>query len=204
MSSSGFVAGSDTERESRAWQAAWEMPADTEKIRQQYQNRQNNARGQHFEREILAGCRMYQQHGMAAVDKTPEPFRVSEKGRDGIFTGRFSTPAQPDFQGTLYGGRSIVFEAKRTGRDRINRNVLTDTQMDVLEKHSRLGALCGVCVNIQDDFFFIPWNVWRDMKEMYGRQYLKAGDIAEYRVKFDGAVYFLQNIDTGIFTEGQA
>lgn len=97
-----------------------------------------------------------------------------------------------------------MFEAKRTGKDRITRNVLTDTQMDVLEKHNRLGALCGVCINIRDDFFFIPWNVWRDMKEMYGRQYLKAEDIEEYRVKFDGAVYFLQNIDTGIFTEGQA
>ena len=29
------------------------------------------------------------------------------------------------------------------------------------------------------------------MKEMYGRQYLKADDIEEYRVKFDGAVHFL-------------
>lgn len=179
-------------------------PLTEEKLKQQYQNRQNNARGQHFEREILAGCRIYQQHGIAVVDKTPEPFRVSSKGRAGIFTGRFSTPAQPDFQGTLKGGRSIVFEAKRTSRDRITRNVLTDAQMDALEKHSRLGALCGVCVNIQDGFFFMPWNVWRDMKEMYGRQYLKAGDIEGYRVKYDGAVYFLQNIDTGIFTEGQA
>lgn len=204
MGNNGFVTDSDTERELRAWQTAGEMPADEDKLRQQYQNRQNNARGQHFEREILAGCRLYQQHGIAVIDKTPEPFRVSEKSRNGIFTGRFSTPAQPDFQGTIKGGRSIVFEAKRTGKDRIARNVLTDAQMDALEKHSRLGALCGVCANIQDDFFFVPWDVWRDMKEMYGRQYLKAEDIAEYRVKFDGAVYFLQNIDTGIFAEGQA
>jgi recombination protein U len=42
------------------------------------------------------------------------------------------------------------------------------------------------------------------MKEMYGRQYLKAEDIEEYKVRFDGAVHFLQNIDTGIFAEGQA
>lgn len=75
------------------------------------------------------------------------------------------------------------------------RNVLTDTQMDVLEKHSRLGALCGVCICIQDDFFFIPWNVWRDMKEMYGRQYLKSEDIEEYKVKFDGAVHFLMHTE---------
>lgn len=97
--------------------------------------------------------------------------------------------------GTVYGGRSIMFEAKRTSKDRITRNVLTDTQMDVLEKHSRLGALCGVCICIQDDFFFIPWNVWRDMKEMYGRQYLKPDDIEEYKVKFDGAVHFLMHTE---------
>ena len=205
MGNSGFVTDSDTERELRKWQQARDMPIDVEKIRQQYKNKQNNAQGQHFEREILAGCRMYKQKGIATIDKTPEPFRVTSKNhRTGEFTGRFSTHAQPDFQGTLYGGRSIMFEAKRTGKDRITRNVLTDTQMDVLEKHNRLGALCGVCISIQDDFFFIPWNVWRDMKEMYGRQYLKADDIEEYKVRFDGAVHFLQNIDTGIFTEGQA
>ena len=88
-----------------------------------------------------------------------------------------------------------MFEAKRTSKDRITRNVLTDTQMDALEKHSRLGALCGVCICIQDDFFFIPWNVWRDMKEMYGRQYLKPDDIEEYKVKFDGAVHFLMHTE---------
>lgn len=194
MGNNKIVTDSDTERELRAWQTARETPIDEEKLRQQYKNRQSNAQGQHFEREILAGCRMYQQYGMAAIDKTPEPFRVSKKSQNGIFTGRFSTPAQPDFQGTLHGGRSIVFEAKRTGKDRINRNVLTDTQMDVLEKHSRLGAFCGVCVNIQDDFFFIPWNVWRDMKEIYGRQYLKAEDIEGYKVRFDGAVHFLDKL----------
>lgn len=120
---------------------------------------------------------------------------LSKNHRTGEFTGRFSKHAQPDFQGTLYGGRSIVFEAKKTTKDRITRNVLTDTQMDVLEKHSRLGALCGVCICIQDDFFFIPWNVWRDMKEMYGRQYLKPDDIEEYKVKFDGAVHFLMHTE---------
>ena len=29
---------------------------------------------------------------------------------------------------------------------------------------------------------------------MYGRQYLKAEDIEEYKVRFDGAVHFLQNM----------
>lgn len=196
MINKGIVTESDTEKELQAWKNARGAAVDENKIRQQYKNRLNNAQGQHFEREILAGCRMYESHGIASIDKTPEPFRVTSKNhRTGEFTGRFSTHAQPDFQGTLYGGRSIMFEAKRTSKDRITRNVLTDTQMDVLEKHSRLGALCGVCICIQDDFFFIPWNVWRDMKEMYGRQYLKPDDIEEYKVKFDGVVHFLMHTE---------
>lgn len=135
MINKGIVTESDTEKELQAWKNARGAAVDENKIRQQYKNRLNNAQGQHFEREILAGCRMYESHGIASIDKTPEPFRVTSKNhRTGEFTGRFSTHAQPDFQGTLYGGRSIMFEAKRTSKDRITRNVLTDTQMDVLEK----------------------------------------------------------------------
>ena len=174
------------------WQRARKEPISEDKLRQQYQNRVNNAQGQHFEREILAGCKMYERYEIACIDKTPEPFKVTKKNhKTGEFSGRFSKHAQPDFQGTLHGGRSIMFEAKRTIQDKITRNILTDTQMDVLETHNRLGALCGVCVCIKDDFFFIPWNIWRDMKEIYGRQYLKPEDIGEYKVKFDGAVHFL-------------
>lgn len=192
MKTQRIVTDSDTEKELQAWQQARENPIDENRLRQQYKNRVNNAQGQHFENEILAGCKMYERHGIATIDKTPEPFRVTSKNhRTGEFTGRFSKHAQPDFQGTLYGGRSIMFEAKRTSKDRITRNVLTDTQMDVLEAHNRLGALCGVCICIQDEFFFIPWNMWRDMKEMYGRQYLKPEYIEEYKVRFDGAVHFL-------------
>ena len=192
MKTQRIVTDSDTKKELQAWQQARENPIDENRLRQQYKNRVNNAQGQHFENEILAGCKMYERHGTATIDKTPEPFRVTSKNhRTGEFTGRFSKHAQPDFQGTLYGGRSIMFEAKRTSKDRITRNVLTDTQMDVLEAHNRLGALCGVCICIQDEFFFIPWNMWRDMKEMYGMQYLKPEDIEEFNVRFDGAVHFL-------------
>lgn len=90
MRNSGFVTDSDTERELRKWQQARDMPIDVEKIRQQYKNKQNNAQGQHFEREILAGCRMYEQKGIATIDKTPEPFRVTSKNhRTGGIYGAF-------------------------------------------------------------------------------------------------------------------
>ena len=90
------------------------MQIDHQRAALRYQNKVNNAQGHFFEQAIKAACALYASHGRATADKTPEPFRVLEKSRDGIFKGRFTARAQPDFQGTLAGGRSIVFEAKYT------------------------------------------------------------------------------------------
>lgn len=181
-----------TEQELQEWQRNRGRKIDEKEIRTQCRNRLSNAQGQHFEREILAGCGRYKDLGLAVIDKTPEPFRVMKKNPNGVFTGRFTALAQPDFQGTLKNGRSIVFEAKMTLKDRIQRNVLTDTQMQALEAHEGLGAFAAVCVSISYGFFFIPWEAWRDMKDIYGHLYVTPEQIAEYEVKFDGAVRFLE------------
>lgn len=167
------------------------MQIDQRRARQQYQNKVNNAQGHFFEDYIKAACALYSMRERAEVDKTPEPFRVLEKLRDGIFKGRFTARAQPDFQGTLAGGRSIVFEAKYTSTDRMKRDVLTQEQQDALEKHARRGALAAVCVGIRNNFFFVPWEVWRDMKSCFGRKYVTAADLDTFRVRFNGAVLFL-------------
>ena len=77
-------------------------------------------------------------------------------------------------------------------KDRIRRNVLTDTQMQALEVHEGLGAVAAVCVSIGYGFYFIPWEVWRDMKDIYGHLYVTQDQIKEYEVKFDGTVRFLE------------
>lgn len=162
---------------------------------QRYQNRKNNAQGHIFEEMINNGCAYYKRHGKAAIDKTPEPFRVMKKNKsNGTFTGRFTSLALPDYQGTLHTGRSIVFEAKYTTTDQIKRNVLTQNQMDTLEHHHKMNAVTAVCVGIQQNFYFIPWTIWREMKAIYGRQYLTRSDINRYSVKFNGAVLFLDSL----------
>ncbi len=163
--------------------------------RQRYQNAVNNAQGQAFEGYIKAACARYSAAGRAEVDKTPEPFRVMSKQQNGIFTGRFTALAQPDFQGTLAGGQSICFEAKFTTTDRMKRGVLTETQMQTLEQHERLGAVTAVCVGLEDKYYFVPWEIWRDMKERFGRQYVTAADIEMYRVRFNGSVLFLDYVN---------
>lgn len=170
------------------------MQYDQRRARQQYQNAVNNAQGHFFEGYIKAACTFYSERERAEVDKTPEPFRVLEKSRDGVFKGRFTAHAQPDFQGTLAGGRSIVFEAKYTTTDRMKRDVLTEEQQKVLERHASRGAITAVCAGIDDKFFFVPWEIWRDMKQYFGRKYVTAADVEAFRVKFNGTVMFLDYI----------
>ncbi|MCI8935196.1 MAG: hypothetical protein HFE80_11970 [Clostridiaceae bacterium] len=162
---------------------------------QQYQNAVNNAQGHFFEDYIKRACVLYSQQGRAEIEKTPEPFRVTAKNRnDGTFSGRFTARAQPDFQGTLDGGRSIVFEAKYTTTDRMKQGVVTDEQAKCLQHHHERGALSAVCVGIQNSFFFVPWLLWADMKNLFGRKYVTADDLEELRVKFNGSVLFLDYV----------
>lgn len=160
-------------------------------LARRYQNAVNNAQGHFFEDAIKDGCAYYSARGRAEIDKTPEPFRVMEKLGGGIFKGRFTAHAQPDFQGTLAGGRSIVFEAKHTTTDRLKRDVLTGEQQDALERHHSRGAVAAVCAGIGNNFFFVPWAVWREMKEHFGRKYVAAANLEPFRVRFNGAVLFL-------------
>ena len=118
------------------------MQIDQRRAALRYRNKVNNAQGHFFEDYIKAGCALYSERGRAEIDKTPEPFRVTEKYSNGIFKGRFTAHAQPDFQGTLDGGRSIVFEAKYTTTDRMKRDALTPVQQKTLESHQIGRASC--------------------------------------------------------------
>ena len=159
-----------------------------------YQASKSNAQGHIFEQYIERACTIYRDRNIAHIIKVPEPFRVTKKLQNGIFQGRFIAKAEPDFQGTLSSGQSIVFEAKHTLQDKILQSVLTDMQIKSLLTHESLGARTGVCASIQDEFFFIPVRIWSNMKELYGRKYVRAEDIQNFKVKFNGAVMFLDYV----------
>lgn len=159
-----------------------------------WKNRVNNAQGHAFESYIKTGCQIYSEKKRAEIDKTPEPFRVMKKYRDGTFTGRFVSLAQPDFKGTLSNGQSIVFEAKYTSTDKFRREVVTKEQADCLDRHKNLGAVAAVCAGMQDEFYFVPWDVWKNMKTHFGHNYATKENLYPYRVKFTGAVLFLDYV----------
>lgn len=161
--------------------------------------RQNKAAGALFEQMIEAACREYRQAGIAEIEKTPEAMKpLGHQNGRGQFMACYVKKAQPDFKGTLRGGGSIVFEAKFTSTRKIQQSVLLEQQAEALERHRILGAQCFVLVSFDfQSFFKIPWEVWRDMKEIYGRKYLLLEDIPEYRVKLTrGMIDFLPEEQT--------
>ena len=167
----------------------------------QYNRRIAGARarvaGQTFENLIEAACKWYEDRGVFKATKTPEPMKPLRKpNAQGQFLACYTKKAQVDFGGTLIGGRSVRFEAKHTETDRFERNRLTKDQMDDLRGHQRIGAVCFVlcCFNFEG-FYRVPWGVWENMKQIYGRQYVTEDDVKQYRVPFtSGIVKFLNGL----------
>lgn len=153
--------------------------------------------GEHFEGLIEASLMSYELNGVACIEKTPEPMKpLRPPNKQGQFLACFTKAAQPDYKGTLSGGRSVVFEAKHTDADRIKQERVTKEQSDRLELHHKLGAVAFVLVSFGlQDFYRIPWKVWRDMKSIYGRKYVTQTDIERYRVPFKvGVIRILDDV----------
>lgn len=145
---------------------------------QRYQGMVNRAQGKQFEERIDAALAYYDRLGMASVEKTPEPMRPLKRLSEGRFVAVFEKPAQPDYKGTLKGGRAVVFEAKHTSTGQMEQSRVTEAQAKRLNQHQALGALCFVV-----EVFRVPWKVWRDMKAAFGRKYVTPKDLEEYRVR---------------------
>lgn len=160
----------------------------------------SNAQGHLFEDLIKMACGYYRERGKAVIEKMPEPFWVLKKDRErGTALVQFTSHAQPDFIGTLKNGKTIIFEAKCTLTDRIKQDVITPTQATALENHFKMGAVVGVCVGIKDNYYFIPWAVWKDMKNAYGHKYMTEAEAEKYKVRFTGnGVMFLDLIERGV------
>lgn len=82
----------------------------------------SKALGQQFERDINAAFDHYRRLGVASIEKTPEPFHMTGRENGGKVVGFYEKKAQPDYAGTLRGGRSVYMEAKFTGSNRMEQS----------------------------------------------------------------------------------
>lgn len=167
-------------------------------VHRSQRGRQSRIMGDHFEGIIAASLRWYEDKGVACVEKTPEPMKpLRAPNRQGQFLACYVKAGQPDFKGTLTGGRSVVFEAKHTDSDRIEYSRLTDEQIEKLRTHHKLGAAAFVLVSFGlQDFYRIPWEIWRDMKVIYGHKHIKQTELEPYRVQYiAGVLKLLEGIE---------
>lgn len=166
----------------------------------QVQGSISHALGESFEAQILTACEYYRSVCHAEIDKTPEPIKVisgRHQNASGCwsFEAVFTKQAQPDFQGTIDGGRSVVFEAKATDKDRILQSAVTEEQARALESHANMGALAFVLVCLRGRAVYrVMWEDWQNMKELFGHKYMTAVELEPYRVQMRrGVIRFLGN-----------
>ena len=183
------------------------FPEDPEQLKRRNENRArglaNKREGEAFEFHIEAALIRYKEAGIAEIEKTPEPIKqLGKKNGRGQFLACYTKRAQPDFKGTLTGGKSIVFEAKATKQDKIEQKAVTQDQSDRLEAHQRLGALAFVIVGMNlQDFFRVPWETWRDMEKIYGHKHMKRAELEPFRIDWRyGMIQLLDGIEKGATT----
>lgn len=163
---------------------------DEQRYKRQIAGARARIAGEIFENQIEGSLRWHIGRGLLKANKTPEPMKpLGKPNARGQFLACYTKKAQVDFCGTMYGGRSVRFEAKQTDSDRFEHKRLTDEQMDDLRDHQKLGALCFVLLCFGFDHFYrVPWQVWENMKEIYGRKYVTERDVQQFRIPVSSGV----------------
>lgn len=102
-------------------------------------------RGMGFEMILDRTNEMYDQKGIAIINKRPTPVKVISK-RGNRVSGFFQSPSTVDYDG-VYNGRPVVFEAKSVKHlTRFDFKNLHQHQYDYLEKCHQAGAIAFLLV----------------------------------------------------------
>ena len=156
----------------------------------------NRSAGAAFEKLIEQSLEYYKQSGQSVIEKTPEPMRpISKPNAKGQFLAVYTHAAQPDYKGTLKGGQSVVFEAKHTDTDRLLFDRVTKEQRESMEMYYSAGSAAYIVISYgMRAFYVVPWEIFRDMQDIFGRKYVKETDIAGFQVGFSGFVRLLDGM----------
>lgn len=148
-------------------------PSERAKAALRYQNRKNRAQGAFFEQMINGACDFYRSRQIADIEKTPEPMQPTKDLGGGKFIAHYTSTAQADYKGFLFGGRAVNFEAKYTDVEKMTQDRVTADQTERLERAlNSEPCLCPVSFG-SVGFYRVPWTVWRDMKGQFGHKYTR-------------------------------
>lgn len=173
-------------------------PSERAKAALRYQNRKNRAQGAFFEQMINGACDFYRSRQIADIEKTPEPMQPTKDLGGGKFIAHYTSTAQADYKGFLFGGRAVNFEAKYTDVEKMTQDRVTADQTERLERAHQFGAVAFVLCSFGSvGFYRVPWTVWRDMKGQFGHKYITPQEAAPYEVRIGGpgVLLFLEGFE---------
>lgn len=148
----------------------------------QMQGARSRAKGAAFEERLDATFAAYRRLGTALICKTPEPMRPAKSLGHGRFEAFYTQKAQPDYEGTLQGGQSIVLEAKYTDDRKMLQSRVSKVQAQYMAEKAALGAACYVVAGFgSGNVYCIPWELWADMQSVFGRKYVTEEQLSPYR-----------------------
>lgn len=77
-----------------------------------------------------------------------------------------------------------MFEAKFTAADRMEQSRVLQSQQDYMDRHQALGARCFVIAGFSSGTVYcVPWDIWKTMKDHFGRKYVTEADLEKYQVQ---------------------
>lgn len=132
---------------------------------------------------------------------TPQEAKKRYDSKDlggGKFIAHYTSTAQADYKGFLFGGRAVNFEAKYTDVEKMTQDRVTADQTERLERAHQFGAVVFVLCSFGSvGFYRVPWTVWRDMKGRFGHKYITPQEAAPYEVRIGGpgVLLFLEGLE---------
>ena len=164
---------------------AAELQHEKDPLRQ-WLGKKAKAMGKQFESLLDESFAYYDETGFACIEKTPEPMKPIKDLGNGKFIACYEKKAQPDYKGTVKGGRSVMFEAKFTSTERMEQSRVTKGQTEYMNKHQKLGARCYVVIGFATgNVYRFLWDDWCNMKTIFGRKYVMESDnLQQYKVRY--------------------
>jgi len=117
-------------------------------------------RGMDFEMLIEYSNQQYEAQGLAVVNKRPTPVKIDKWLGGGKILGFFEKPSTVDFDGTVKGGWSIVFEAKQVEKgNRFELKNIKQHQFEYLAKCHQMGAISFLLIEMAElrTIFLMPY-----------------------------------------------
>ena len=162
---------------------------DAKTYQRQIQGARSKANGRMFEDIVINSCHRYFADRKAIIHKENEPMKPIRDLGQGKFVACYERKSQPDFKGKIMDGPMVLFEAKHTDADRLKYEAVTQGQARAFDYHTEFGVECFVLISFGfRKFYKVPWNIYRKMKDIYGRKYIKPEDLTKYEIPFVGGI----------------